>query len=80
MELTGVVVKINSKKLQDALGYTGKSPRWAVAYKFIPEKVTTVVEDIKVQVGTDWSADAGRASSARASRRFHGVARDASQR
>ena len=37
--------------MQDELGYTGKSPRWAIAYKFIPEKVTTVVEDIKVQVG-----------------------------
>jgi DNA ligase (NAD+) len=49
--IDGVVVKVNQKKLQDALGYTGKSPRWAVAYKFIPEKVTTVVEDIKVQVG-----------------------------
>jgi len=49
--IDGVVVKVNSKKLQDALGYTGKSPRWAVAYKFIPEKVTTVVEDINVQVG-----------------------------
>ncbi|MCX6763049.1 MAG: NAD-dependent DNA ligase LigA [Candidatus Moranbacteria bacterium] len=49
--IDGVVVKINSRKLQDLLGYTGKSPRWAVAYKFIPEKVTTIVEDIKVQVG-----------------------------
>lgn len=49
--IDGVVVKINSKKLQDMLGYTGKAPRWAVAYKFIPEKVTTIVEDIKVQVG-----------------------------
>jgi len=49
--IDGVVVKINSKKLQDSLGYTGKSPRWAVAYKFVPEKVTTVVEEIKVQVG-----------------------------
>ncbi len=49
--IDGLVIKINSKKLQDALGYTGKSPRWAIAYKFIPEKVTTVVEDIKVQVG-----------------------------
>jgi DNA ligase (NAD+) len=37
--------------MQETLGYTGKSPRWAVAYKFIPETVTTVVEDIKVQVG-----------------------------
>ncbi|MFA5872115.1 MAG: NAD-dependent DNA ligase LigA [Parcubacteria group bacterium] len=49
--IDGLVVKIDSKKLQDELGYTGKSPRWAVAYKFIPEKVTTIVEDIKVQVG-----------------------------
>ena len=49
--IDGVVVKINQKKLQDVLGYTGKSPRWAVAYKFVPEKVTTVVEDIRVQVG-----------------------------
>ena len=49
--IDGVVVKVNQKKLQDALGYTGKSPRWAVAYKFVPEKVTTIVEDIKVQVG-----------------------------
>ena len=49
--IDGVVVKINSNEFQKQLGYTGKSPRWAVAYKFIPEKVTTVVEDIKVQVG-----------------------------
>ncbi len=49
--IDGVVIKINSKKLQDALGYTGKSPRWAIAYKFVPERVTTIVEDIKVQVG-----------------------------
>jgi DNA ligase (NAD+) len=49
--IDGLVVKVNSKKLQDMLGYTGKSPRWAIAYKFIPEKVTTVVEDIKIQIG-----------------------------
>jgi DNA ligase (NAD+) len=49
--IDGLVVKINQKELQDILGYTGKSPRWAIAYKFVPEKVTTIVEDIKVQVG-----------------------------
>ncbi len=49
--IDGVVIKVNSNKLQEALGYTGKSPRWALAYKFIPEKVTTIAEDIKVQVG-----------------------------
>ncbi len=49
--IDGIVIKINSRKIQEALGYTGKSPRWGVAYKFSPEKVTTVMEDIKVQVG-----------------------------
>ncbi|OGI25715.1 MAG: hypothetical protein A3J76_01105 [Candidatus Moranbacteria bacterium RBG_13_45_13] len=49
--IDGIVIKINSNDLQKKLGYTGKSPRWAIAYKFVPEKVTTVVEDIKVQVG-----------------------------
>jgi DNA ligase (NAD+) len=49
--IDGVVIKINSREIQEALGYTGKSPRWGVAYKFPAEKVTTVVEDITVQVG-----------------------------
>jgi DNA ligase (NAD+) len=49
--IDGLVIKVNSKILQDALGYTGKAPRWAIAYKFSPEKVTTQVLDIKVQVG-----------------------------
>jgi len=49
--IDGVVIKVNSRALQEALGYTGKSPRWGMAYKFPAEKVTTVVEDIKVQVG-----------------------------
>ncbi len=49
--LDGIVIKINSKKIQDALGYTGKSPRWGVAYKFPAEQVTTVVQDIVFQVG-----------------------------
>lgn len=50
-EVDGVVVKVNSRAIQEALGYTGKSPRWGVAYKFPAEQVTTVVEDIKLQVG-----------------------------
>jgi len=49
--IDGLVIKVNSRELQEKLGHTGKSPRFAIAYKFIPEKVTTVVEDIKVQVG-----------------------------
>jgi len=49
--LDGIVIKINSRKIQDALGYTGKTPRWGIAYKFPAEQVTTVVEDIAFQVG-----------------------------
>jgi DNA ligase (NAD+) len=50
-ELDGVVIKVNSVKIQQALGYTAKSPRWGVAYKFPAEQVTTVLEDIVFQVG-----------------------------
>ncbi|NTW27212.1 MAG: NAD-dependent DNA ligase LigA [Candidatus Moranbacteria bacterium] len=50
-EIDGIVIKINSRELQDALGYTGKSPRWGIAYKFPAQQVTTIVEDIAVQVG-----------------------------
>lgn len=49
--IDGIVVKIDSRPIQEALGYTGKSPRWGVAYKFPAEQVTTVVEDILLQVG-----------------------------
>lgn len=49
--LDGIVIKINSNKIQKALGYTAKSPRWGVAYKFPAEQVTTIVEDIVLQVG-----------------------------
>ena len=49
--LDGIVVKVSSRKIQEALGYTGKSPRWGVAYKFPAEQVTTVLEDIVLQVG-----------------------------
>jgi DNA ligase (NAD+) len=49
--LDGVVIKINSRRIQEALGYTGKTPRWGIAYKFPAEQVTTVVEDIVLQVG-----------------------------
>ncbi|HLB51150.1 MAG TPA: NAD-dependent DNA ligase LigA [Patescibacteria group bacterium] len=47
----GIVIKINDRAMQEALGYTGKSPRWGIAYKFPAEKATTVVENIDVQVG-----------------------------
>lgn len=46
-----MVIKINSKNLCHILGYTAKSPRFGVAYKFPAEEVTTVVEDIVIQIG-----------------------------
>ncbi len=49
--IDGIVVKVNEKKYEDALGYTGKAPRFAIAFKFPAEQVTTVVEDIAFQVG-----------------------------
>lgn len=49
--IDGVVVKVNEIELQERLGYTGKSPRFGIALKFPAEQVTTVVEDIVLQVG-----------------------------
>ena len=49
--LDGIVIKVNQRHIQEALGYTAKSPRWGVAYKFPAEQVTTIVEDIVFQVG-----------------------------
>ena len=50
-ETDGVVIKVDDRALQERLGSTAKSPRWALAYKYPPEEKTTVVEDITVQVG-----------------------------
>ncbi|HIE36517.1 MAG TPA: NAD-dependent DNA ligase LigA [Candidatus Omnitrophica bacterium] len=50
-EVDGMVIKINRFSLQEELGSTLKSPRWAVAYKFPAHQATTVVEDVVVQVG-----------------------------
>jgi len=50
-QLDGVVVKVDQKKYQDALGFTGKAPRFAIAFKFAAEQVTTVVGAIELQIG-----------------------------
>lgn len=51
VETDGVVVKVNSLSLQRQLGNTAKSPRWAIAYKYKPETVSTILENITYQVG-----------------------------
>ena len=50
-EIDGIVVKVDRTALQDELGYTGKAPRWAIAYKYAARGGITQVEDILVQVG-----------------------------
>lgn len=50
-EVDGVVIKVNSYKLRKIIGYTNKSPKWAVAYKFPARQATTKVLSIKIQVG-----------------------------
>ncbi len=49
--IDGIVVKVNEHDLQEQLGFTGKGPRFAIAFKFPAEQVTTVVENIAFQVG-----------------------------
>jgi DNA ligase (NAD+) len=50
-EIDGVVIKVNSTAVQRQLGYTGKAPRWAIAYKYAARAGVTKIEDILVQVG-----------------------------
>jgi len=50
-QIDGIVLKIESHASQQLLGYTGKAPRFALAYKFPPEQVETILEDVTLQVG-----------------------------
>lgn len=50
-EIDGIVIKVNNYHRQDELGFTSKSPRWAIAYKFKAERVTTFLNEITYQVG-----------------------------
>ena len=50
-EIDGIVIKLNDFKQQDKLGFIARSPRWAIAGKFVPEQGITQVKDIKLQVG-----------------------------
>ena len=50
-EMDGGVIKVNERRLYEELGYTAKSPRWAVAYKYEPEQAETLLHAISIQVG-----------------------------
>ena len=50
-EIDGIVIKVNRVRLQDELGFTGKAPRWAIAYKFTARAGITTLRNIRVQVG-----------------------------
>ncbi|MGI9594155.1 MAG: NAD-dependent DNA ligase LigA [Patiriisocius sp.] len=50
-ETDGVVIKVNNLQQQEELGYTAKAPRWAMAYKFKAQQVSTILEEITYQVG-----------------------------
>src|SRR5580692_9948931 len=50
-EIDGVVIKVNATAIQNELGFTAKAPRWAIAFKYPARQETTVVNDIRVNVG-----------------------------
>ena len=50
-EMDGAVIKVNERRFYEELGSTAKSPRWAIAYKYEPEQVETLLKDITIQVG-----------------------------
>ena len=60
--IDGVAVKLNRRDWQERLGYTGKAPPFAIAFKFPAEQTTTVVEDIVTQVGRTGALTPGGSS------------------
>ena len=50
-EIDGIVIKVNELTVQEELGFTSRAPKWAIAFKYAPEEVTTKLLDIRVSVG-----------------------------
>ena len=78
-EIDGVVIKVSSTELQARLGYTGRAPRWAVAYKFTARAGITQVDDITHTGGAHGQADSGGVAETGGNWRNDGEPRDAAQ-
>ena len=78
-EIDGIVVKVDRTGLQDELGFTGKAPRWAIAYKYAARAGMTKLENIRCAGGANRQAHASRDACARSDRRNDRPQRDASQ-
>ena len=50
-EIDGIVIKVDDVNMQEEMGFTAKSPRWAISYKFKAEQVSTILKKITYQVG-----------------------------
>ena len=74
-----MVIKVNSRRTQDRLGFTGKAPRWAIAYKYAARSGVTQVEDIASQVGRTGKLTPVAVAEAGIHRRDHGQPRHAAQ-
>jgi DNA ligase (NAD+) len=78
-EIDGIVIKVDRTAWQRELGFTGKAPRWAIAYKYAARGAVTQIEDIVPQVGPHRQTDARGLAQTRSDWRNHGFARHAAQ-
>ena len=79
-EIDGVVIKVDQVSLQRRLGSTSRAPRWAIAFKYPPEEVTTKLLEIRVNVGRTGRVTPVRPDGAGAGGRVDGGVRHPAQR